>query len=60
MRRASQKIDRLTEKMDQIEQIIQSVKGGMGAFTKSLAELLRPFYNCTSDKAEGIERLKEV
>jgi hypothetical protein len=37
MRRASQNIDRLTEKMDQIEQIIQSVKGGMGAFTKSLA-----------------------
>ena len=46
--------------MDQIEQIIQSVKGGMGAFAKSLAELLRPFYNWTSDKAEGIERLKEV
>lgn len=59
-REVSHKVDRLTQKMDGIEQVIQSLKGGMSAFTKSLAELLQPFYNWMTDKVEGNDGLKEA
>jgi hypothetical protein len=39
--------------MSKVEEVVQSLKWGMSAFTKSLAELLRPFYNWSAETMKG-------
>jgi hypothetical protein len=52
-KQACSKVDHLTGEFSKVEEVLESLKWGMSAFTKSLAELLRPFYNWTADKMEG-------
>jgi SMC interacting uncharacterized protein involved in chromosome segregation len=51
---ACSKVDHLTGEFSKVEEALESLKWGMSAFTKSLAELLRPFYNWTAEKMEGM------
>jgi septal ring factor EnvC (AmiA/AmiB activator) len=50
---ASGKIDQLTSQFSKVEEVLESLKSGMSAFTKSLSDLLRPFYNWTADRMAG-------
>lgn len=38
-------VDQITKQVNQLQDSIQSLKAGMGTFTKTLADLLHPLYN---------------
>jgi prophage DNA circulation protein len=51
---ASGKIDQLTSQFSKVEEVLESFKSGMSAFTRSLSDLLRPFYNWTADRIGSV------
>jgi septal ring factor EnvC (AmiA/AmiB activator) len=47
------KVEKLTSELDEVQKVLEALKWGMSAFTKSLSDLLRPFFNWTSEKMDG-------
>jgi septal ring factor EnvC (AmiA/AmiB activator) len=47
------KVEKLTSELDEVQKVLEALKWGMSAFTKSLSDLLRLFFNWTSEKMDG-------